>query len=560
MSMLRGWGLWALRVVVALAGAAPLASWAQAATGDPSVFVNNRSDRGIAALRVSLSSETSWGTDRLNGTVLRAGQRHALVLPRGTCQYDMRAEYEGGGVEEKLRQDLCAVSEITFDGRGRTSGSAPATPPPAARATTGNPSFWLVNGAQRSLQAFYAWRVDSRERGADRLGTGVLAAGERFAVRLPEGPCLHHLRAEYGDNIVEERRSVDLCAATEVRFDGRGVATAPQQPAQPGAPATGDPSIVLVNRSRQIINNAYASRSTDSEWGSDRLGEGVLAAGQRVNLPLPRGECRWDLRVVYDNNRAEEKRDQNLCAVNEVAFDGSGAVAIERDQAQGPQPGQTPRAPQAPRAERRGGFGTGFFISAAGHMLTNHHVIDGCRDIRVHLETGPVPAVLLRQNERNDLALLRVAAAQGTAFARFRAQPSIRPGDGVVVAGFPLPDVLQNGLNITTGTVSAMAGMGGDIALMQITAPVQPGNSGGPLLDLSGNVVDVIVSKLNAQHIAERTGDIPQNINFAVQGAVARLFLESGGTRYVEAASATDLRAADVGERSREFTRQIECR
>jgi S1-C subfamily serine protease len=101
--------------------------------------------------------------------------------------------------------------------------------------------------------------------------------------------------------------------------------------------------------------------------------------------------------------------------------------------------------------------------------------------------------------------------------------------------------------------------MGGNTALMQVTAPVQPGNSGGPLLDMSGNVVGVIVSKLNAMRIAQATGDIPQNINFAVQGAVARLFLESNGTRIGEQQSVADRKVGDVTDSARDFTFQVQC-
>ena len=193
-------------------------------------------------------------------------------------------------------------------------------------------------------------------------------------------------------------------------------------------------------------------------------------------------------------------------------------------------------------------------------MLTNAHVAGDCQRIGVMLETGRVAAQLVRKDERNDLALIKVDVRNPVPFVRFRAQPSIRAGDDIVVSGFPLPTLLQNGLNITTGNVSAMSGLGGNIALMQITAPVQPGNSGGPLLDLSGNLVGVVVSKLNAQRVAQATGDIPQNVNFAVQGAVARLFLDAGGQRYAEAPSQRDMKAADVADLSRSFTFQIECR
>jgi hypothetical protein len=253
--------------------------------------------------------------------------------------------------------------------------------------------------------------------------------------------------------------------------------------------------------------------------------------------------------VVYEDGQREERRRQPLCALAELAFTGAGATAVPEAGGSAPGPG----------AAGATAFGSGFFVTREGHLLTNAHVVQGCTRTVVALESGQVPAQVLRRDERNDLALLRIDAPRGVAFARFRAAPAIRAGDGVVVSGFPLPSVLQNGLNITTGNVSAMSGIGGNIALMQITAPVQPGNSGGPLLDMAGNIVGVVVSKLNAQRVFQQTGDLPQNINFAVQGAVARLFLEAAGVRVQEASSESERKAADVGDLSRAFTVQILC-
>jgi S1-C subfamily serine protease len=425
--------------------------------------------------------------------------------------------------------------------------------------TTGDPSFALVNRSGRTINAAFASLSTETNWGADRLGANVvLPNGQRFQLNLPQGPCQWDIAVVYDDGRREEKRNQNLCAVTELAFDAsqaRAVAPAPTAPggqqARPAPPAaTGDPSFALVNRSARTITEAFASLANDANWGNDRLGANtVLPAGQRFQINLPQGSCRWNLAVIYDDGRREEKRNQDLCAVTEVAFDASQA----RAGAAGPaQPQQ--RQPSGPS------FGTGYFVSSQGHMLTNAHVAGDCRSIVVHLDGARANATMVRKDETNDLALLRVDVRQASSFARFRAGAAIRPGDDVVVAGFPLPQVLQNGLNITTGNVSAMAGLGGNTALMQITAPVQPGNSGGPLLDMAGNVVGVIVSKLDAQRIARVTGDIPQNVNFAVQGAVARIFLEAGGQRATEAPSARDMRAADVGEQSRNFTFQIECR
>lgn len=112
---------------------------------------------------------------------------------------------------------------------------------------------------------------------------------------------------------------------------------------------------------------------------------------------------------------------------------------------------------------------------------------------------------------------------------------------------------------MTTGTVSALAGIGNNTRLLQITAPVQPGNSGGPLLDQSGNIVGVVVSKLNALTIAKATGDIPQNINFAINGAVAKAFLDSYAVEYETASSSRAMGSADVAAAARKFTLPLRC-
>ena len=202
--------------------------------------------------------------------------------------------------------------------------------------------------------------------------------------------------------------------------------------------------------------------------------------------------------------------------------------------------------------------GTGFAVHRDGYVLTNQHVIDGCTTIRVTLGQATEQGVVVRADTRNDLALLKVPN-RSEAVATFRGgTQGIRPGDDVVVVGFPLHGPLASDPTVTTGTVSVLAGPGDDSRLLQMSAPVQPGNSGGPLLDASGNVVGVVVSKLGLE-VALATGDIPQNVNFAIRGDVARLFLNRAGIEARRAPSAVELRPADVAERAGDFTALIEC-
>ena len=193
-------------------------------------------------------------------------------------------------------------------------------------------------------------------------------------------------------------------------------------------------------------------------------------------------------------------------------------------------------------------------------MLTNDHVVRACREVFVGAaDRTPAEAQVVAKDEGNDLALLKLPSPPG-AVAHLRGGRGVRPGDAVVSYGFPLSGSLSSQGNLTTGTVAALAGLKDDTRMMQISAPIQKGNSGGPLLDMSGNVVGIVTSKLNALRVAQATGDLPQNINFAVKVSIARLFMEAHGVKYLTRESGKALDAADIGDAARAFTLKVECR
>ena len=187
------------------------------------------------------------------------------------------------------------------------------------------------------------------------------------------------------------------------------------------------------------------------------------------------------------------------------------------------QAGKAVEEPRDAENDGKGGTGSGFFVSEAGHVMTNAHVVDGCETITV----DGLPATLVDSSKEFDLALLHVPSANVTSVADFATTPAGLNAD-VTAVGYPYNGLL-GGLNVTRGSVSASKGLAGDATRMQITAPVQSGNSGGPLLASNGSVVGVVVSKLDALEIADATGDLPQNVNFAVRGEIAKLFLAQNG-------------------------------
>jgi len=234
--------------------------------------------------------------------------------------------------------------------------------------------------------------------------------------------------------------------------------------------------------------------------------------------------------------------------------------AFSPDRRDAPSPGAEAAnrpAPQRPR-ERGVSTGTGFFVSVDGHILTNNHVVENCTSITVNRPgADPRPAVLIARDETNDLALLRSdhRPAMVPSF-----NPSVRVGESIYVYGFPLTGLLTSTGNFTTGTLSALAGLRDDTRMVQHSAPTQPGNSGGPLLDRNGNVVGVIVSKLNVLAVARQTqGDIAQNVNFAIRSAVAQSFLQIHGIDRREVPSSKELPVPAVAEAARDFTLQVVC-
>ena len=204
--------------------------------------------------------------------------------------------------------------------------------------------------------------------------------------------------------------------------------------------------------------------------------------------------------------------------------------------------------------------GTGFVVSANGHIITNNHVIDGCSDLKGNL-TGEAAMVLrvVSSDANNDLALLQApSTATFREFARIRDR-SIRSGDSVVAIGFPFHGLLTSDFTVTTGIVSSLSGMRNDSRFLQISAPVQPGNSGGPLFDTTGQIVGVVTGKLDGLRVAVATGSIPENINFAIKTGALRDFLDNSVVPYQTAEPRGELKTTDIAGNARAYTMLITC-
>jgi S1-C subfamily serine protease len=204
--------------------------------------------------------------------------------------------------------------------------------------------------------------------------------------------------------------------------------------------------------------------------------------------------------------------------------------------------------------------GTGFVVSSAGHIVTNNHVIDGCRDIKGNLTGESATALrVVSRDEVNDLALLQAPSTTTIKdFVKIRDR-SIRSGDSVVAIGFPYHGLLTSDFTVTTGIVSSLSGLLNDTRHLQISAAVQPGNSGGPLFDTSGQLVGVVVAKLDARTMIKATGTIPENVNFAIKTGALRDFLDNSVVPYQTAEPKGELKTTEIASNARAYTMLISC-
>ena len=202
------------------------------------------------------------------------------------------------------------------------------------------------------------------------------------------------------------------------------------------------------------------------------------------------------------------------------------------------------------------GTGTGFAVNP-DYVVTADHVLEGCNEVTIvhsHQETA---AQTVARDRSNDLGLLRLDKKFLHA-AKLRGGSSIRLGERVSNYGYPLFGDISTSATITEGNINNLSGAGNDSTVLQFDAPTQPGNSGGPVLDSSGNVVGVAIEILSKKY-ADATGHIAQNVNFAVKSNIVENFLSSNKVSFEKADSTEELKLPDIAEKAETFTVLVGC-
>ena len=196
----------------------------------------------------------------------------------------------------------------------------------------------------------------------------------------------------------------------------------------------------------------------------------------------------------------------------------TAARAFEEEGRQSP-------GPSGSSDEERGGSGSGVMISELGHIVTNYHVVEGCRALSANGAAVTVEKV----SEDHDLALLAPVNGFSLLLGRPTASLAVDAAElnqDITVAGYPMGGAL-GGINVTRGSVSSRQGPGGDEDLFQFTAAIQPGNYGGPILDATGQVVGLVVAKMDDQFFADASGVLPQDISFGISRRAVADFIRN---------------------------------
>ena len=237
-------------------------------------------------------------------------------------------------------------------------------------------------------------------------------------------------------------------------------------------------------------------------------------------------------------------------ACTKVAQDSKGEPSAKKAE---PAPG-TPAKP-APR----GSSGSGIVVHRDGSVLTNLHVVKECDGYEVIDDTERrLKASLRASDSAHDLALL-IIEGQFPAAAAMRKEVAPRLGEAVTIVGYPLVGVLGAKPSVGFGNVTSTVGIRGNPGQMQISVPVQRGASGGPVLDQAGNLIGVVVAKLDALKFAERMGDLPQNVNFAIRGEAVRSFLEAQKVEVAISSNSATLESTAIASRGAAVTVRVRC-
>lgn len=193
--------------------------------------------------------------------------------------------------------------------------------------------------------------------------------------------------------------------------------------------------------------------------------------------------------------------------------------------------------------------GTGFFVSETGHVITNHHVIDGCDDVKINLNNKILDIRVLSVDKKNDLAIVKADIKPLGVFSI--SNEDVKLLEDIIIAGYPLGKKVSSAIKTSKGSVTALVGFGDNYSEFQTDAALNQGNSGGPIMDQKGNVVGVAVAAYGKKAGIE-------SFNFGIKSSTLKTFANANGLNFL-APNNTELSNKDLGKLITSATIYLEC-
>lgn len=259
----------------------------------------------------------------------------------------------------------------------------------------------------------------------------------------------------------------------------------------------------------------------------------LLALGTVVATGLNLTGCASATRLVANPNQSSTLKAKNLANYKELYLlppDSDPRNVMPRLATAFEQMGYKVTV-YPPGKAIEGAQGTGFLIGDEGFILTCAHVLGEEKAATVTLNGTRYLADVVKADKDADLALLKTRDKPNPALTSlsFRSvNKDYHMGEDVFTIGYPLSSLLGNSARMTKGLLSATTGLRDDPKQVQVSAEIQPGNSGGPLLDKDGQIIGVIQQTINPFAVAQATGGaLPQNINFSIKHSTVLDFVKS---------------------------------
>ena len=192
--------------------------------------------------------------------------------------------------------------------------------------------------------------------------------------------------------------------------------------------------------------------------------------------------------------------------------------------------------------------GTGFLVSKNGYMITNHHVIDGCVNVKALFNSKEYNVNIIATDKVNDLAIIKANLKSEKFFSVSNDDAQLL--EEVIVAGYPLGKQVSEAIKATTGTITALVGMGDNYAEFQTDAALNSGNSGGPILNNKGNVVGIAVAKIQEEGV--------ESFNFGIKSSILQIFAKANNIKFVTPNN-KEMKKKDLSELITKATIYLDC-